>query len=329
MVKTNILEQKNQSSRVANSSEMTMEKIIKKLEDVIGTFNSKVFKDRSPVYVSEETTINEYVSNLSLSYYSIDIMIARPYLEYVLNNYRENPELIKDLMERVFSKYIETYMDKRVYRDQFSKIYYAWKKKLKKEKRGCDGYLLLTYDWFRMVYEGVQTIIKNLYKTIVSEYKIDTNESLEEILEKMGKYVIEKFKDKEYLKNLEEKLRGEFNEEKIAEKVKKISENYYKCKDIESLDEENLTGETLKIIYYELSPLILQKNPGILKILEDLSSKPRKELIKKFPPKYVLTKIPIDQYKKIISDELGEKFKIVEDTLLCIKKDYAKDYNCY
>ncbi|MEM4882369.1 MAG: hypothetical protein QXN76_02400, partial [Nanopusillaceae archaeon] len=136
---------------------------------------------------------------------------------------------------------------------------------------------------------------------------------LEEILEETGKYVIEKFKDKEYLRNLEEKLREEFKKERIVVLLK-ILEKYNKCIDIPYTSSEilDLDHEIRYYVLYKIPSLILQKNPGILKVLEDLSSK----------------EFPIDKYKEIVFEEYKnlEGKDLIIDTLDCIIYNSSK-YN--
>ncbi|MEM5820697.1 MAG: hypothetical protein QW678_03645, partial [Candidatus Aenigmatarchaeota archaeon] len=235
--------------------------ITKKLEDILNTFNKEVFNKDKKIFVEiKDLGFNKTIFGevfIPAFYKDEKIYIESNYLDFILNNYKSNPELIKEFIGTFLHENIHAILD-------------AYSKKSKKEI---------------VVHEGLATLVGDLCKTIVSEYKINTNNSLEEVLEEIGKYVIEKFKDKEYLRNLEEKLRKKFKEE-IAGSLEEMLKKYDKCIDIPYTSSEifNLEQEIKYYILYKIPSLILQKNPGILKILEDLSSK----------------EFPIDKYKEIV-----------------------------
>ncbi|MEM1804733.1 MAG: hypothetical protein QXI77_01920 [Nanopusillaceae archaeon] len=268
--------------------------ITKKLEDILNTFNKEIFNKDKKIFVGtidlgydERTFIFENAITPAF-YININkkIYIESNYLDFILNNYKNNPELIKELIGNLLHENIHAILDTN----------------LKKENIA--------------IYEGLATLVGDLCKTIVSEYKIDTNNSLEEILEKIGKYVIEKFKNKEYLRNLEEKLREEFEKERIIVLLE-ILKRYDRCIDIPYTSSEilKLKQEIEYYVLYKTPSLILQKNPGILKILEDLSSK----------------EFPIDKYKEIIFEEYKnlEGKDLITNTLECIIYKSSKHNFCY
>ncbi|MFH7903175.1 MAG: hypothetical protein QXQ19_01760 [Candidatus Aenigmatarchaeota archaeon] len=269
--------------------------ITKKLEDILNTFNKEVFNKDKKIFVEiKDLGFNKTIFGevfIPAFYKDEKIYIESNYLDFILNNYKSNPELIKEFIGTFLHENIHAILD-------------AYSKKSKKEI---------------VVHEGLATLVGDLCKTIVSEYKINTNNSLEEVLEEIGKYVIEKFKDKEYLRNLEEKLRKKFKEE-IAGSLEEMLKKYDKCIDIPYTSSEifNLEQEIKYYILYKIPSLILQKNPGILKILEDLSSK----------------EFPIDKYKEIVFEEYEnlEGKDLIIDTLECIEDKldkhlkYLEDY---
>ncbi|MEM1896041.1 MAG: hypothetical protein QXR54_02595 [Nanopusillaceae archaeon] len=256
--------------------------ITKKLEDILNTFNKEVFNKDKKIFVEvKDLGYDKIIFGevfIPAFYKDKKIYIESNYLDFILNNYKSNPELIKKLIGTFLHENIHAILDAN----------------LEKEKENI------------IVHEGLATLVRDLYKTIILEYKIDTNNSLEEILEEMGKYVIEKFKDKEYLRNLEEKLRKKFKKEIIVV-LHEILKKYNKCIDIPYTSSEilDLEQEIKYYVLYKIPSLILQKNPGILKVLEDLSSE----------------KFPIKEYQKIIEEEyekLKEKY-LIEDTLNCLE----------
>ncbi|MEM4773142.1 MAG: hypothetical protein QW648_04010, partial [Nanoarchaeales archaeon] len=146
----------------------------------------------------------------------------------------------------------------------------------------------------------------------------------EEILEEVNNYVIEKFKDKKYLKNLEEKLRKKAKEEILVE-LDEILKKYNKCVNISYEDPEilYLSSEVRWHVYNKFPALIFQTNPGILKILKDLSSKPLQRILL-FPKDS--ENVLIDNYKEIIFREyknLGEK-KLIMNLLECVENKLNK-----
>ncbi|MEM4511605.1 MAG: hypothetical protein QXD25_02225 [Nanopusillaceae archaeon] len=271
--------------------------ITKKLEDILNTFNKEIFNKDKKIFVEiKDLGFNKTIFGevfIPAFYKDEKIYIESNYLDFILNNYKNNPELIKELIRNLLHENIHAILDANLEKEEVRENI--------------------------VVHEGLATLVGDLYKTIVSEYKIDTNNNLEEVLEKIGKYVIEKFKDKEYLRNLEEKLRKKFKEE-IAGALEEMLKKYDKCIDISYTSSEifNLEQEIKYYVLYKIPSLILQKNPGILKILEDLSSK----------------EFPIDKYKEIIFEEYEnlEGKDLITNTLECIgdKLDkhlkYLEDY---
>ncbi|MEM4773144.1 MAG: hypothetical protein QW648_04020 [Nanoarchaeales archaeon] len=277
--------------------------ITKKLEDILNTFNKEVFNKNKKIFVETKDLglLNELAFLLALLfggyyvsafYQDKKIYIEPIYLDYILRNdrYKNDPELIKSLMGTLLHENIHAILDADPEKEEVKKNI--------------------------IVHEGLATLVEDLYKTIVSEYKIDTNNSLEEILDKISKYVIEKFKDKEYLRNLEEELRKKFKEE-MTKSLEEMLKNYNKCIDISYTSPEILDlGLGIKYyVLYKIPSLILQKNPGILKILEDLSSK----------------KFPVDKYKEIILKEYKnlEGKDLIKNTLECIRDKLDKNTPFY
>ncbi|MEM1804732.1 MAG: hypothetical protein QXI77_01915 [Nanopusillaceae archaeon] len=271
--------------------------ITKKLEDILNTFNKEIFNKDKKIFVEiKDLGFNKTIFGevfIPAFYKDEKIYIESNYLDFILNNYKNNPELIKELIRNLLHENIHAILDANLEKEEVRENIVA--------------------------HEGLATLVGDLYKTIVSEYKIDTNNNLEEILEKIGKYVIEKFKNKEYLRNLEEKLRKKFKEE-IAGALEEMLKKYDRCIDIPYTSSEifNLEQEIKYYVLYKIPSLILQKNPGILKILEDLSSK----------------EFPIDKYKEIVFEEYEnlEGKDLITNTLECIgdKLDkhlkYLEDY---
>ncbi|MEM0379662.1 MAG: hypothetical protein QXG71_02805, partial [Nanopusillaceae archaeon] len=122
--------------------------ITKKLEDILNTFNKEVFNKDKKIFVEvKDLGYDKIIFGevfIPAFYKDEKIYIESNYLDFILNNYKSNPELIKQLIEVLLYENIHAILDAN----------------LEKEKENI------------IVHEGLATLVRDLYNTIISEYKI-------------------------------------------------------------------------------------------------------------------------------------------------------------
>ncbi|MEM1634554.1 MAG: hypothetical protein QW714_02465 [Nanopusillaceae archaeon] len=261
--------------------------IIRKLEDIISSFGKEIFNENKKASIELKNFDKIVFGNVYIPAFYKDkkIYVREDYLNLILNNYKNTPELIKELMRNIIHEYVHVLLDTDLEKEEVKKNIIA--------------------------HEGLATLIGNIYAKIISKYSINPNKNIEEILEEVNNYVIEKFKDKEYLKNLENELKKELEKE-INEKLIEVLEKYKECTKMsyDNLRIFDLYYESKYLFFYYLPSLMLQKRLGILKILEDLS----------------LGKASVEEYTEIISEEYEnlEEKNLIISTLDCLEDKLTK-----
>lgn len=262
--------------------------IIRKLEDTLQDFGKNVFKvnKKIPIEIADSNLDKIIFGDVysPLSYKDGKIYIKSGYLNFILDKYKENPELITELLKGLAHEYVHALLDTDIKKDEVKENLIA--------------------------HEGLATLVGDLYKQIGSEKEIKLNKNFEEILKDLNSFVIGKIKDKEYLNRLDKQLKEKYNEN-LNKELDKISEIYKKCVEIDPRNPGifDLRENAKYITVYKIPSLILQKEYGLQKILENI-------------PK----RIGINEYQNKIFEEFEnlENKEMIRETLICLEDKFKK-----
>ncbi|MEM0379409.1 MAG: hypothetical protein QXG71_01465 [Nanopusillaceae archaeon] len=268
-------------------------KVIKKLENILNEFGKEVFNKDNKVSIELESLDlqKKIIGNLYFPTFYKDgkIYINSNYLDIILNNHKSNPRLIHELMKSVIHEYVHVILDTDL------------KKKEVKENL--------------IIHESLATLFENIYNTISLDFPINKNKDIEESIEKINKYVINKLKDPNYLEKLENNMKKDIKE-KLDTEMEELLKKYDKCINISytSLDILDLYHELKYYFLYRIPALLLQKNVKISELIKDLSEKKS-----------------IDKYKEIIYKEFEnlEKNNIIKNLLDCTEYKLNKHLDYY